>query len=124
MVAALLPAAANGAGTQTSGAMQMPVLRLSRGFFPAENYAVVRDRLLSAQSSLVPAIKALRGCLHYWAGIEPVTNTMVNISVWATLDDARQMETLPPMRALANEFVAVGVQFEHPITNYESLWEI
>lgn len=107
-----------------NSSMQMPVLRLSRGSFPAEKYTIVRDRLQSAQSSLVPAIKALRGCIHFWAGIDPVSNTMVNISVWATLDDAKQMESLAPMLALATEFAAMGVQFERPITNHESLWEI
>jgi hypothetical protein len=49
---------------------------------------------------------------------------MVNISVWATLDDAKQMESLAPMLALATEFMSLGVQFERPITNYESLWEV
>jgi quinol monooxygenase YgiN len=104
--------------------MQLPVLRLSRGSFPAEKYAAVRDRLEDAQSSLVPAIKALQGCLHFWAGTDPASNTMVNISVWATLDDAKQMETLAPMLALASEFISLGVQFERPITNYQSLWEV
>ncbi|QSI34518.1 hypothetical protein GNX71_26985 [Variovorax sp. RKNM96] len=102
----------------------MPVLRLSRGSFPAEKYPMVRDRLAHAQSSLVPAIEALHGCLHFWAGADPASNTMVNISVWATLEDARQMETLAPMLALASEFASLGVQFERPITNYQSLWEI
>jgi hypothetical protein len=104
--------------------MPLPVLRLSRGTFPAEQYSIVRDRLHGAQASLVPAIKALRGCLHYWAGVDATSNSMVNVSVWATLDDAKQMETLAPMQSLATEFVALGVQFERPITNYTSLWEI
>ena len=103
--------------------MQERVLRLSRGSFPAEKYIIVRDRLRSAQSSLIPAIKALRGCIHFWAGVDPVSNTMVNISLFATLDDAKQMESLAPMLALATEFMSMGVQFERPITNYESLWE-
>jgi hypothetical protein len=34
------------------------------------------------------------------------------------------METLAPMLALASEFISLGVLFERPITNYESLWEI
>ena len=104
--------------------MQLPVLRLSRGSFPADKYPIIRDRLKSAESSLVPAINALRGFIHFWAGIDRVSNTMVNISVWATLDDAKQMESLAPMLALATEFTSMGVQFERPITNYESLWEV
>lgn len=124
MAAALFPGVAKASDKQRNGSMQMPVIRLSRGSIPAEKYTIVRDRLRSAQSSLVPAIKALRGCLHYWAGVDSVSNTMVNVSVWATLDDAKQMETLAPMLALATEFVSMGVQFERPITNYQSLWEI
>jgi hypothetical protein len=124
IAAALLLGMTDGSTKGRSGSMALPVLRLSRGSFPPEKYSIVRDRLAGAQSSLVPAIKALRGCLHYWAGVDPVSNSMVNISVWASLDDARQMESLAPMLALAGEFVALGVVFERPITNYESLWEI
>jgi hypothetical protein len=34
------------------------------------------------------------------------------------------METLAPMLALAAEFTNLGVTFERPITNYETLWKI
>jgi hypothetical protein len=120
----LSPAIAISLNGQRNSPVAMPVLRLSRGSFAADNYAVIRDRLERAQSSLIPAITTLRGCLHYWAGIDQTSSTMVNISVWASLDDARQMETLAPMLALASEFTALGVRFERPITNYQSLWEI
>jgi hypothetical protein len=124
LTAALLAGVAKGSTKLRNNPMELLVLRLSRGPFPAEKYAIVRARLETAQSSLVPAIEALRGCLHYWAGVDQVSNTMVNISVWASLHDARQMEALAPMLALASEFSTLGVQFERPITNYESLWEI
>lgn len=101
-----------------------PVLRVSKGRFDADRYATVRQRLDDAQQTLVPAIRALHGCLHFWAGIDLVSNTLVNISVWASLDDARQMDTLAPMRALASEFAELGVAFERPIANYETLWEV
>ena len=104
--------------------MNAPVVRLSRGRFEVTNYEVVRRRLEEAQRSLIPAIRSLKGCLHYWAGIDPVSNTMVNVSVWASLEAAKQMDTLAPMLALAGEFVSHGVAFERPITNYETLWEI
>lgn len=101
-----------------------PVLRLSKGRFAADRYAIVRQRLDDAQQTLMPAIRALGGCLHFWAGVDPVSNTLVNISVWASLEDARQMDTLAPMRALAGEFTELGVAFERPIANYETLWEV
>ncbi len=100
------------------------VVRISKGHFDPDHYAIVRQRLDDAKQTLIPAIRALRGCLHFWAGIDPVSNTLVNVSVWQSIDDARQMETLAPMRALAGEFAELGVTFERPIANYESLWEI
>jgi quinol monooxygenase YgiN len=104
--------------------MTMPVMRVSRGRFDAPCYAEVRKRLHDSQRSLVPAVRALRGCLHYWAAIDPVTNSMVNVSVWESLDAARQMDTLVPMLTLAADFTALGVTFERPIVNYETLWQI
>ncbi|HEY6893463.1 MAG TPA: hypothetical protein VI258_04805 [Rhodanobacteraceae bacterium] len=100
------------------------IVRLSRGRFDPGKYDDVRQRLDDSQQTLIPAIRALHGCIHYWAGIDPVGNTMVNISVWHAIDDARQMDTLAPMQALAAEFTALGVTFERPIVNYDTLWEI
>jgi hypothetical protein len=51
-------------------------------------------------------------------------NTMTNVSVWASLDDAMQMASLPAMLALARTFAEIGVRFETPITNHETLWSI
>ena len=47
---------------------------------------------------------------------------MHNVSVWETLDDAKQMDTLQAMLDLRPPFVAAGVRFERPITNHETLW--
>jgi len=49
---------------------------------------------------------------------------MINVSVWDSLDDARQMDTLPEMAAAGKGFAAGGVQFERPIINYLTVWEI
>jgi hypothetical protein len=102
----------------------MPVLRISRGSFKPEDYERIKARLDGSQHTLVPAITKLSGCLHYWAGIDRASNTMVNVSVWKSLTDAKQMDTLAPMLALAGEFVELGVVFERPIANYETLWRI
>lgn len=108
----------------TRQAVGMQVVRLSRGSFPPEKYEAVRARLDAAKEQLIPAIRALRGCLHYWVAIDPVSNTMINVSLWETLDDAKQMDTLQPMQALAGEFIALGVTFERPITNSQMLWDL
>jgi hypothetical protein len=102
----------------------MPILRLSRGAFKPEAYERIKEHLDVSQRTLVPAIRKLSGCMHYWAGIDRMTNTMVNVSVWKSLLDAKQMDTLAPMLALAGEFVKLGVVFERPIANYETLWQL
>ena len=102
----------------------MPVVRISRGSFKPEDYERIKGRLEGSHQTLVPAVGILSGCMHYWAGIDLATNTMVNVSVWKSLADAKQMDTLAPMLALAGEFVELGVVFERPIVNYETLWQI
>jgi hypothetical protein len=101
----------------------MSVVRISRGSFKPDDYDRIAKRLEDARQMLVPGILQLNGCLHYWAGIERQSNTMVNVSVWQSLTDAKQMETLAPMLALADEFSQLGVDFERPIVNYEVVWE-
>ena len=102
----------------------VPVVRISKGAFPPEKYEEVRARLDAAKETLVPAIRGLHGCLHYWAAIDQTSSTMINVSLWETLADARQMETLQPMQALAGEFIGIGVTFERPITNSQMVWEV
>ncbi|MEO8315969.1 MAG: hypothetical protein ABI645_14400 [Pseudomonadota bacterium] len=104
--------------------MTLPVVRLSRGLFESSLFAEVERRLAAAEISLVPAIRELKGCLHFWAAIDERSNSMVNLSVWATVEDAMQMDTLPSMLALGKEFAAIGVKFERPIINYKVLWAI
>jgi quinol monooxygenase YgiN len=102
----------------------MPVVRISRGSFAPQKYETIKARLDAAQSTLVPAIRQLAGCLHYFAAIDRESSSMVNVSVWRSLADAQQMQTLAPMLALAEEFTREGVRFERPISNYETLWAV
>ena len=100
------------------------IVRISRGTFDPARYDEVAERLNASQAQLIPAIKALSGNLSYYAGIDRASNSMVNVSIWDALEDAKQMDSLAPMLALAGEFQKLGVQFERPISNYESLWMI
>jgi hypothetical protein len=102
----------------------MPVVRISRGSFKLDDYSTIAKLLDESQRTLVPDIRQLGGCLHYWAAIDQRSNTMVNVSVWGSLIEAKQMETFAPMAKLAEEFIKLGVVFERPIVNYEILWEI
>jgi hypothetical protein len=99
------------------------IVRISRGRFDPANVDLVAAKLTSAQSQLLPALERLAGLLHYYAGIERTSATIVNVSVWDSLEHAQQMSTLAPMLALREQFEALGVQFD-PILNYETLWRI
>lgn len=102
----------------------MSVVRISLGRFAASNYTTVRKLLDESKVSLIPAIRALNGNLFYYVGIDQENSTMTNVSVWSSLDDAKQMASLPAMLALAKTFTEQGVNFERPITNHETLWSI
>jgi quinol monooxygenase YgiN len=105
-------------------AAQGVIVRISRGSFAPGAYEPVRHRLDLAQESLIPAIRQLAGCLHYFAAIDRESSSMVNVSVWRSLADAQQMQTLAPMLALAEAFTREGVRFERPVINYETLWQL
>ena len=49
---------------------------------------------------------------------------MHNVSVWETMADAKQLDTLQVMLDLGPPFVAAGARFERPITNHETLWAL
>ena len=102
----------------------MPVIRISRAHFQADSYTDVRAKLEESRATLEPAVRALRGCLHYWAAIDKLSKQMVHVSMWETLEDAKQLDRLTPMLVIAGELVALGVSFEAPITNSDVLWEL
>ena len=100
-----------------------PIVRISRGHFPSSQYEEVRRFIEAAAEPLVPAIRQLRGLLYYHVAVDPITNTVVNVSIWTDLDAAKQMNTLAPMLALRSDAERIGIQFD-PIANYEPLWTI
>ncbi len=102
----------------------MPVVRISRASFEPEDYEEIRRLLDASKHTLVPALRRLEGCLDYFASIDRDSSTMINASVWRSLEDAKQLDGFPPMQALAQEFVRAGVAFERPVANYETLWKL
>jgi hypothetical protein len=103
--------------------MSEPVVRVSQGFFEPQQYDVVAARLKEGRSILEPALRALPGLIHYYVSIDPVSNSMVNVSVWESLTAAEQMNTLKEMLGQRDIFVALGVKFQ-PIRNYPGIWSI
>lgn len=100
----------------------MSVVRISLGRFEASRYDAIRERLIESQAILIPAIKALKGNRAFYAAIDREHGVMSNVSVWETMADAKQLDSLQAMLDLAHDFVAAGVRFERPITNHETLW--
>lgn len=101
----------------------MAVVRVSLARFDDHRYQEVRDLLEQSQTTLIPALKMLRGNLGYYVGIDQANGAMTNVSIWETVEDANQMASLQAMQDLAAIFVAAGVRFERPITNHEVLWQ-
>lgn len=100
------------------------IVRTSRGRYKPDLHAEATARLDHSAVTLVPAIRALPGCLSFYAGSDDASNTLINVSVWDSLEHAQAMDSLPEMAMLNKEFVALGVEFERPIANYSVLWNL
>jgi len=104
--------------------MSAPVVRVSILRCRAEDFAMFKEMMDAAATVLLPGITAIPGCLAYFAGADEITSSLSNVSVWRSLDDARQMDRFQPMLDLARQFVEKGVTFERPIMNYGILWQL
>jgi hypothetical protein len=104
--------------------MKAPVIRISIGKFDTDKTALVEEKLVASRQKLESGIRAMRGNLGFYAGVDRINHAMHNVSIWQTLDDAIQLDTFAPMLALAGEFNAAGVRFERPILNFETLWDL
>ena len=102
----------------------MSVIRISLGRFSPESCEKIKRMLDESQNTLIPAIRTLSGNIAYFVGIDEENNTMTNVSIWETIEDAKQMASLKAMADLGKLFVESGVQFERPITNHQALWQL
>jgi hypothetical protein len=100
-----------------------PVVRISKGTFPPAKYDEIYRLIQDSAKVLVPALKQLRGLVYYHAGVDARTGTVVNVSVWNSLEDAKQMDSLAAMLAQRPILEAAGVTFDK-IANYLPTWKI
>jgi len=100
------------------------VVRVSIIHCKPEAFAELRGMMVAAMAPLESGIAKMRGLVHFYAGADEATSSLNNVSVWASLEDAKQLDTFQPMLDLGREFVAKGAVFERPIMNYETLWEL
>jgi quinol monooxygenase YgiN len=103
--------------------MATPIVRISRGRFAPENYQRVKQVIDDSARPLVPAIRALTGLIYYHAAVDPETSTVVNVSIWDSMDAAKQMDSLAPMLVQRRIVEGAGVTFDK-IANYAPLWKI
>jgi hypothetical protein len=101
-----------------------PVIRISIGKFDPDQAAAVEAMLQASRTRLESGIRAMTGNLAYYAGVDHTNHAMHNVSIWKSVAEANQMATFAPMLALAAEFTALGVRFERPILNFDTLWQL
>ncbi len=104
--------------------MDAPVIRISIGRYDPAKAVQVEAKLKESKAHLEAGIRAMRGNLAFYAGMDRKNNAMHNVSIWQSLADANQMATFAPMLALAEDFTVIGVRFERPILNFDTLWQI
>jgi hypothetical protein len=101
-----------------------PVVRASIIRCAPAQFPELRQMMLDAEAVLRPGIEAMPGLIAFYVGADEATTSLSNISLWATLDAAHQLDRFQPMLDLGRVFVAKGATFERPIMNYDTLWRL
>ena len=101
-----------------------PVVRVSILRCAPERFAEVRQMSVEADPILRPGIEAMPGLLAFYFGADEATSSLTNVSLWTSLEAAKQLDTFQPMKELGKSFIAKGVTFERPIMNYATLWQL
>lgn len=104
--------------------MDAPVIRISLGKFDAVIAPQVEAKLRELRARVEPGVRAMKGNRAYWCGIDRTHDAMHNVSIWDSVADAQQMDSLEPMLQAGREFAAMGVRFERPILNFDTLWSL
>jgi len=99
-----------------------PVVRASILRCDPDRFAELRQMMQDADPVLRPGIEAMTGLLAFYAGADEATSSLSNISLWATLEDAKQLDSYQPMLELGRVFTLNGAIFERPTMNYSTLW--
>jgi hypothetical protein len=99
-----------------------PVVRVSILRCAPEKFDELRQMMIEADPVL--GIEAMPGLISFHAGADEATSSLMNVSIWTTLDNARQLDTFQPMLDSGKAFVQKGATFERPIMNYLTLWQL
>jgi hypothetical protein len=101
----------------------MTVVRISHGRFDPAKMDEAEQLLIDSEPALREPLQQLRGLVHYYVGIDREQGFLTNVSVWETLEDAHQMDSLQAMLDQRPILQAAGISFE-PITNHDTVWTI
>ena len=101
-----------------------PVVRVSILRCPPERFAELRQMMVEADPVLRPGIEAVAGLLAFYVGADEATFSLSNVSLWTSLEAAKQLDTFQPMLDRGKPFIAKGATFERPIMNYATLWQV
>lgn len=101
-----------------------PVVRVSILRCAPERFAELRQMAMDADPVLRPGIEAMPGLLAFYFGADEETSSLTNVSLWTSVDAAKQLDTFQPMLDLGKPFIAKGATFERPIMNYATLWQL
>jgi hypothetical protein len=102
----------------------MPIVRVSLLRCQPRQFAELKKMMAESLAVLEPGIRQMRGLIHFYTGEDEAVNSFSNVSLWRTLEDAKQLDTFQPMLDLGKVFVSKGATFERPVMNYAPLWEI
>jgi hypothetical protein len=102
----------------------MPTVHVSVMRCDPKQFAEFRKMMVESITVLEPGIRQMRGLVHLYTGEDEAVSSLAQVSVWRTLEDAKQLDTFQPMLDLGKVFTSEGATFERPIMNYVSLWEI
>ena len=65
----------------------------------------------------------MHGNIAYYVGVDRTNNAMHNVSVWESVSDAKSNGSLLPNDRAWNRVCRVGVRFDRPILNCDTLWQ-
>lgn len=101
-----------------------PVVRVSILRCRPDHFTELRRLAVEADPILRSGIEAMSGFLAFYFGADEATSSLSNVSLWTSLEAAKQLDTFQPMLDLAKPFSAKGATFERPIMNYATLWQL
>src|SRR5689334_9540304 len=74
----------------------MPILRVSVLRCQPQHFAELKKMMAESLGALEHGIRQMRGLIHFYAGEDEAVNSLTNVSVWRTLEDAKQLDTFQP----------------------------